>query len=111
VGGTNPSLLEAMASRALIASHDNPFNKAILGKDAFYFSDARGVARILDRPAAGPTEAAMVEANFRKIGALYNWDKVIAEYEQFMYACYAEKRQLLSHPAVPDLSPVGSLLQ
>jgi len=31
VGGTNPSLLEAMACGAMIASHSNPFNKAVLG--------------------------------------------------------------------------------
>ena len=35
VGGTNPSLLEAMGSGALIAAHNNIFNKAILEKDAF----------------------------------------------------------------------------
>src|SRR5437764_11687109 len=37
VGGTNPSLLEAMSSGALIAAHDNVFNRAILEEDAFYF--------------------------------------------------------------------------
>lgn len=105
VGGTNPSLLEAMASRALIAAHDNPFNKAILGRDAFYFSDPAGVARIIERSPALLAETDMVETNFKKIGASYNWERITAEYEQFMYACYAEKRQLLSHPPVPGLSP------
>ena len=105
VGGTNPSLLEAMASRALVASHDNPFNKAILGRDAFYFSDPAGVARILERLPSVLIEEEMVESNFRKIGVSFNWDKVTDEYEQFMYACYAEKRQLLPHPPVPGLSP------
>lgn len=105
VGGTNPSLLEAMASRALVAAHDNPFNKAILGRDAFYFSDPGGVARILERQPSVLTEEEMVENNLRKICASYNWEKVTDEYEQFMYACYAEKRQLLSHPPVPGLSP------
>lgn len=37
VGGTNPSLLEAMASKALIIAHHNDFNKGILVKNAFYF--------------------------------------------------------------------------
>ncbi|HTJ13232.1 MAG TPA: DUF1972 domain-containing protein [Dinghuibacter sp.] len=105
VGGTNPSLLEAMASRALVAAHDNPFNKAILGRDAFYFSDPAGVARILERLPSVLIEDEMVENNLRKVRTSYNWEKVIDEYEQFMYACYAEKRQLLSHPPVPGLSP------
>ena len=40
VGGTNPSLLEAMASSALIVANDNIFNKSILNDDAFYFSNS-----------------------------------------------------------------------
>jgi len=36
-------LLEAMASEALIAAHNNPFNKSVLSTDAFYFSDAEEV--------------------------------------------------------------------
>lgn len=106
VGGTNPSLLEAMASTALIAAHDNPFNKAILGSDAWYFSDPAGVTRLLERGARGAAEAAMVNNNLEKIGSLYNWDRVTTEYEQFMYACYAEKRQLLSYPVFRGLSPL-----
>lgn len=106
VGGTNPSLLEAMASTALIAAHDNPFNKAILGSDAWYFSNPAGVTRLLERGARGVAEATMVNNNLEKIGSLYNWDQVTTEYEQFMYACYAEKRQLLSYPVFPGLSPL-----
>lgn len=38
VGGTNPSLLEAMASNSLICANDNPFNRYILEDDAIYFN-------------------------------------------------------------------------
>jgi hypothetical protein len=41
-GGTNPSLLEAMAGSALVCAHDNAFNRAVLGEDALYFSSAEG---------------------------------------------------------------------
>jgi rhamnosyltransferase len=41
VGGTNPSLIEAMASSNLIAAHSNQFNKAVLGKNAVYFADSK----------------------------------------------------------------------
>ncbi|AMR33970.1 glycosyl transferase family 1 [Mucilaginibacter sp. PAMC 26640] len=44
VGGTNPSLLESMASNSLICSHQNKFNSAVLGTDALYFSTANDVA-------------------------------------------------------------------
>ena len=44
VGGTNPSLVEAMASQALVIAHQNPFNKAVLNNDAFYFKNVHEVA-------------------------------------------------------------------
>lgn len=106
VGGTNPSLLEAMASKAVVVAHDNPFNRAVLGKNALYFADARGVAAILERKTPAPEESEMVETNFRKIQSLYSWEKITSAYEQFMLECYAEKHQLLSRPAVPDLTAV-----
>ncbi len=43
VGGTNPSLLEAMGSRSLIAAHHNEFNHSVLQKDAYYFQSAKDV--------------------------------------------------------------------
>ena len=38
VGGTNPSLLEAMAAKTLIVANDNEFNRSVLEENAFYFS-------------------------------------------------------------------------
>ncbi len=54
-GGTNPSLLEAMASKALIAAHDNAFNRQVLGNDALYFSDSKDITALIDamRPLKG----------------------------------------------------------
>mgnify|MGYP003693990889 CR=1 FL=1 len=43
VGGTNPSLLEAMACGCNIAAHENVFNNAILGDDCDYFSDPEDI--------------------------------------------------------------------
>ena len=36
-GGTNPSLLEAMAASAFVCAHDNPFNRAVLGENGIFF--------------------------------------------------------------------------
>ncbi len=81
VGGTNPSLLEAMSSNALIVANDNIFNKSILGDDAFYFNDAKDVATVLDQT----TEAkrtTFTQNNIQKIETLYTWDKIINDYEK-----------------------------
>ncbi len=77
VGGTNPSLLEAMATGCTIAAHDNAFNKAILGKEGWYFSCPREVHEILDRV----PDPAWREKNLEKIKILYNWGKIIDQYE------------------------------
>jgi glycosyltransferase involved in cell wall biosynthesis len=79
VGGTNPSLLEAMASGALICAHDNPFNRVILGEDALYFRSAEDVGRVCLMDTDSDT---MVLNNKQKIAGCYNWDTVTDAYEQ-----------------------------
>lgn len=88
VGGTNPSLLEAMASEALIAAHDNPFNKSVLNADAFYFSNANGVQQLVENVQRKDTERIMVRNNLQKIQYQFSWEKVIEEYESFILECY-----------------------
>ena len=91
VGGTNPSLLEAMASGALIAAHNNPFNKSVLHLDAFYFSNAYEVRNIVETVQRKETEKVMVSNNLHKIKYQFNWEKVIDEYEEFILECYYNK--------------------
>lgn len=81
VGGTNPSLLEAMASNALICANNNEFNSAILGNDAFYFSDSKDVAKILTN-ISYKKHIEKIENNRNKITNLYTWDKIIHSYEK-----------------------------
>lgn len=85
VGGTNPSLLEAMASNTLICANDNPFNKYILGADAIYFSDADGVAEQLlqVRYEEGKYQA-MIQANKDKITNIYDWELIVDQYEKHL---------------------------
>ncbi len=80
VGGTNPSLLEAMASRSLIAAHDNPFNKAVLQTDAFYFSNAADVTNIVEKISRNHIAATMIKNNLKKIKEEYHWEKIIDAY-------------------------------
>jgi glycosyltransferase involved in cell wall biosynthesis len=88
VGGTNPSLLEAMASEALIAAHNNPFNKSVLNSDAFYFNNAVDVRRLVETVQRKDPENQMVQNNLFKIQYQFNWQKVITAYEDFILECY-----------------------
>ncbi len=82
VGGTNPSLLEAMACNALIAAHDNVFNKTILTGDAFYFSDEQKIAELIKGLSTKAEYATMTANNIGKIRAFYNWDMITNAYEK-----------------------------
>ena len=90
VGGTNPSLLEAMGSHCLIIANDNIFNRSILGSDAFYFNNAIEVADKLKLMKKNYQE--MVQNNVDKIENEYNWNKINFKYEQFILECLKEKR-------------------
>lgn len=86
VGGTNPSLLEAMGSNALIAANDNIFNRAILGPDAFYFADEEQLVNIIRTETAKNQHTQMLSNNLRKICDQYNWPRVVDEYEKVLLA-------------------------
>ena len=91
VGGTNPSLLEAMAGKALIAAHDNPFNRSVLNDGAIFFNNASEVYNIIKSTLRGEQEEEMIRNNYEKIATEFNWPMVIAGYEQYFYKCYAAK--------------------
>ncbi len=83
VGGTNPSLLEAMASGAYIIAHNNEFNEAILGSDALYFSDAGSLSELLNNSiVSDQVRSGAVENNFRKVKEIYNWNLIADKYEE-----------------------------
>ena len=87
VGGTNPSLLEAMGCRALIVAHDNEFNKSILGRDAFYFRSPEDIAIFVETLDKGREDnKAVIENNYLKIKTEYSWDKIVEQYEKVMTA-------------------------
>ena len=81
VGGTNPSLLEAMASKAFIIAHHNHFNKAILKENGYYFSNPQEVKNILETIKKNDN-LQLVQNNFDAIENEFNWDKINGEYLQ-----------------------------
>jgi glycosyltransferase involved in cell wall biosynthesis len=82
VGGTNPSLLEAMGCSALIAAHNNTFNKSILDGDAFYFSSAEDIVDIINEVGSKNIYQNKLNNNLKKILTSYNWENIVSKYEQ-----------------------------
>lgn len=89
VGGTNPSLLEAMASKALVAAHNNDFNKGVLKENAFYFSTAEEVKKIVETVKKIDT-LQFVENNYAAIASIFNWEKINEQYLQLFKQCLEE---------------------
>jgi glycosyltransferase involved in cell wall biosynthesis len=82
VGGTNPSLLEAMASGALICAHRNIFNASILEEDAHYFENDRDISQILFQVTKDQDREVAVANNIQKIKNKYSWQNVYQQYER-----------------------------
>lgn len=91
VGGTNPSLLEAMSSNTLIIAQNNVFNKAVLQNNAYYFDTAAEVTEYSNTLCKNGSAEQMIAANASKIERDYSWNKVISDYETFFLNCYANK--------------------
>lgn len=85
VGGTNPSLLEAMASGCFIFAHNNIFNKAVLNDNAKYYSSAQDVAVLLDDidNVAKQNKNSFVSNNLDLIKTEYSWTKLIDDHEKY----------------------------
>lgn len=79
VGGTNPSLVEAMGSQALICAHDNIFNRAVLEHDGYYFSNAAEVFQLIRSINKGE-ETEKLTRNIHKVQAIYSWDYIVEGY-------------------------------
>ena len=82
VGGTNPSLLEAMGDSALIVYHNNEFNKVIVKSDGFPFSTVDELTSIINKTEKKNNKD-KIEANIKKIVEIYNWDIIIDNYEKY----------------------------
>ena len=103
VGGTNPSLIEALGAGNAVLAHDNRFNRWVAGPDAAFFTCAATCAQALDGLLTDrPRLAAMGRASRARHGALFRLDERHADYEKLLTAWLPKRRQEL------QVSPVGT---
>ncbi|SHM98536.1 DUF1972 domain-containing protein [Rhizobacter sp. OV335] len=85
VGGTNPSLVEALGAGNAVIAHDNRFNRWVAGPQAGYFSGADGFAATLDAVLKDPARlAAMQQASRSRFEECFTWNHILAQYEQLL---------------------------
>lgn len=91
VGGTNPSLLEAMASKCFIVAHNNEFNKYILKSNGFYFENQEDVSRLVDTLSKNNYNN-LIQNNINSIETNYSWEQINNEYLNFFFECYGKSK-------------------
>lgn len=86
VGGTNPSLLEAMGCGNLVVAHDNAFNREVLGAVGYFFHCAADIPALVQTVETLPTdESTTISTALRdRIRTHYNWDRIATIYLQLL---------------------------
>ncbi|WP_371009967.1 DUF1972 domain-containing protein [Mesorhizobium sp. RCC_202] len=83
VGGTNPSLVEALAAGNMVIAHDNPYNRWTAGEAAVFFRDADSLSDRIDEVL---TDDALVKrcgkAARERARAAFRWDDILLAYEK-----------------------------
>lgn len=87
VGGTNPSLLEALACGNWVIAHDNPFNREVARDAAGYFRTSEQLAACLeDWGHREPEERRERAEHARQVVQLfYDWEQITDAYESLMH--------------------------
>lgn len=85
VGGTNPSLVEALGAGAAVLAHDNPFNRWVAGEGARYFSDVatcrKEMQELLE---SAPRQVALRQASAARHDERFTWPAVLEAYRDLL---------------------------
>ena len=94
VGGTNPSLLEAMASSCYILANDNTFNRAVLRNNAHYYDSVKTVAELLEsiNDLSDKYRSVFIDHNLNEIRNEYSWERLVDKHEEYFRWLLAQKR-------------------
>lgn len=82
VGGTNPSLLEALGAGNIVIGHDNIFNREVTDNRMFYFSNPEECAKAIETVDNLTSEQMNHYSELAKdrIKNYYYWDRIADEY-------------------------------
>ncbi len=95
VGGTNPSLVEALGAGSAVLAHDNEFNRWVAGGGARYFRDADQCDALLTELLADPDELTQMRAASRDRHAeQFTWEGVLAAYDALLARFTAESNRI-----------------
>lgn len=92
VGGTNPSLVEALGAGCAVIAHDNHFNRWVVGDGAAYFHNEHSCAYLFDTLLEDvERQTKMKTVSRTRFYERFTWQQVLEEYEQLLLSWYPEK--------------------
>ena len=85
VGGTNPSLVEALGAGSAVMANDNEFNKWVAKNAAVYFKSENEIEHLIDALFGDD----LLVSNLRKCARMefeenLTWPKVLSEYQELL---------------------------
>ncbi len=87
VGGTNPSLVEAMVMKNLLIAHDNQFNREVCEDTAIYFHNSDELKQRINQVESNPENYQEFKSKtFERVKKEYSWEKIVEEYHQLFKA-------------------------
>lgn len=83
VGGTNPSLVEALWAANPVIAHDNAYNRWTAGEAGLFFADRDGCAQAVDALIQDDAKAAKLSAAaLARAGEAFSWPAILEQYER-----------------------------
>lgn len=87
VGGTNPSLVEALGAGRPIIANDNVFNRWVAGESALYFTDTASCASAITQIMRDDQQAdRLAAAAHRRWSEAFTWPIILTAYEELLAA-------------------------
>lgn len=109
VGGTNPSLVEALGAGNPVIAHDNRFNRWVAADAARYFADGISFDRVLTQVLENPEcLSAMRQASRERFTQAYSWPSVLGDYEAMLAKFLPDPRHdQESNPTIVAAAPIS----
>lgn len=95
VGGTNPSLVEALGAGSAVLAHDNVFNRWVADGAALYFRGAEDADSAMGQLDGDDDLIEKLKGSARRrFASRFTWERVLDEY----FAVLSEKQLPVLHP-------------
>jgi glycosyltransferase involved in cell wall biosynthesis len=100
VGGTNPSLLEAMGAGNAVIAHDNQFNRWVAGEGAVYFDCEDSADNAISSLIADAARRTRLAAHsLARARSEFAWDSVLSRYHSLLIGWSREAAPVEAAPA------------